>query len=120
MLEGLIGGTEETATGLVRLRRLEQRGGLSCPVLAVNEAAANALEYAEAPRSLRLWRQDCRVVAEVVARGRIDDPLAGMRRPDPRNVRGRGLWIVNQLCDLVQVRDDGVATAVRMHMRCCV
>jgi adenosylhomocysteinase len=38
VLERLIGGTEETATGLVRLRRLEQRGALSCPVLAVNEA----------------------------------------------------------------------------------
>jgi adenosylhomocysteinase len=37
-LAGLIGGIEETATGLVRLRRLEQRGELSCPVLAVNEA----------------------------------------------------------------------------------
>ena len=34
----LIGGTEETATGLVRLRRLEERGELRCPVLAVNEA----------------------------------------------------------------------------------
>jgi adenosylhomocysteinase len=38
VLAGLIGGIEETATGLVRLRRLEQRGELSCPVLAVNEA----------------------------------------------------------------------------------
>ncbi len=38
VLEGLIGGIEETATGLVRLRRLEQRGELACPVLAVNEA----------------------------------------------------------------------------------
>jgi adenosylhomocysteinase len=37
-LEGLIGGTEETTTGLVRLRRLEDEGGLRCPVLAVNEA----------------------------------------------------------------------------------
>jgi adenosylhomocysteinase len=38
LLEGLIGGTEETTTGLVRLRRLEQHGKLRCPVLAVNEA----------------------------------------------------------------------------------
>jgi adenosylhomocysteinase len=37
-LEELIGGTEETTTGLVRLRRLEAEGKLSCPVLAVNEA----------------------------------------------------------------------------------
>ena len=34
----LIGGTEETTTGLVRLRRLQDEGTLRCPVLAVNEA----------------------------------------------------------------------------------
>jgi adenosylhomocysteinase len=38
VLEQLIGGTEETTTGLVRLRRLESEGKLSCAVLAVNEA----------------------------------------------------------------------------------
>jgi adenosylhomocysteinase len=37
-IEGLIGGTEETTTGLVRLRRLQEGGKLACPVLAVNEA----------------------------------------------------------------------------------
>jgi adenosylhomocysteinase len=38
LVEELIGGTEETSTGLVRLRRLEHEGKLRCPVLAVNEA----------------------------------------------------------------------------------
>ncbi|MGH2914457.1 MAG: adenosylhomocysteinase [Solirubrobacteraceae bacterium] len=38
LVEGLIGGTEETTTGLVRLRRLHDEGRLRCPVLAVNEA----------------------------------------------------------------------------------
>jgi adenosylhomocysteinase len=38
VLEGLMGGTEETTTGLVRLRRLEEEGTLRCPVMAVNEA----------------------------------------------------------------------------------
>ncbi len=37
-LSGLTGGIEETTTGLVRLRRLEEQGTLSCPVIAVNEA----------------------------------------------------------------------------------
>jgi len=37
-LAELIGGTEETTTGLVRLRRLESEGKLSCALLAVNEA----------------------------------------------------------------------------------
>jgi anti-sigma regulatory factor (Ser/Thr protein kinase) len=85
-------------------------------LLAVNEAAANALEYGEAPRIARLWRNGASVIGEVVARGRIDDPLVGRRRPDPRAVRGRGLWIVNQLCDLVQLRQDGPSTRLRLHM----
>src|SRR5918992_253814 len=38
LLEGLLGGTEETTTGLVRLRSLHAEGKLACPVLAVNEA----------------------------------------------------------------------------------
>src|SRR5688500_1393898 len=33
-----LGATEETTTGLVRVRRLEAEGGLRVPVLAVNEA----------------------------------------------------------------------------------
>jgi len=36
--DGLLGGTEETTAGLLRLRRLEDEGGLRCPVLAVNES----------------------------------------------------------------------------------
>lgn len=37
-LEGVLGGLEETTTGLVRVRRLEAEGKLGCPVLAANEA----------------------------------------------------------------------------------
>jgi adenosylhomocysteinase len=38
LLEGMLGGTEETTTGILRLRTLEADGGLRCPILAVNEA----------------------------------------------------------------------------------
>jgi adenosylhomocysteinase len=38
LLPGLLGGTEETTTGLVRLRALEADGALACPIIAVNEA----------------------------------------------------------------------------------
>src|SRR5919109_380762 len=38
LLDGLLGGTEETTTGLVRLRALHAEGRLACPVFAVNEA----------------------------------------------------------------------------------
>ena len=38
LLAGMLGGTEETTTGLVRLRTLEEAGRLAVPVIAVNEA----------------------------------------------------------------------------------
>jgi adenosylhomocysteinase len=41
--EGVIGGTEETTTGLVRVRALEAEGRLACPVIAVNEARTERL-----------------------------------------------------------------------------
>jgi adenosylhomocysteinase len=37
-VEAMFGGTEETTTGLLRLRALEAEGRLRCPILAVNEA----------------------------------------------------------------------------------
>ena len=40
LLDGMLGGTEETTTGLVRLRALEAEGRLAVPVIAVNEARA--------------------------------------------------------------------------------
>jgi adenosylhomocysteinase len=38
LLDGMLGGTEETTTGLVRLRALHAQGRLAYPVIAVNEA----------------------------------------------------------------------------------
>ncbi len=40
---GLLGGTEETTTGLVRVRAIEAEGRLACPVIAVNEARTERL-----------------------------------------------------------------------------
>jgi adenosylhomocysteinase len=42
-LGDMLGGTEETTTGLLRLRGLEAEGRLGCPVLAVNEARTERL-----------------------------------------------------------------------------
>src|SRR5947208_6634554 len=38
LLPDVIGGTEETTTGVVRLRAMEEEGGLAFPVIAVNDA----------------------------------------------------------------------------------
>ena len=46
----------------------------------------------------------------------IIDPQAGQRRPGPDATGGHGLWLVYQVCDLVEVRSDETGTTIRMHM----
>ena len=43
LIDGLIGGTEETTTGVIRLRALEAEGKLAFPIVAVNEAQTKHL-----------------------------------------------------------------------------
>ncbi len=43
LLSAIIGGTEETTTGVIRLRSMAQRGVLSYPIIAVNDAASKHL-----------------------------------------------------------------------------
>ena len=43
LLSGIIGGTEETTTGVIRLRAMESSGVLRFPVVAVNEARTKHL-----------------------------------------------------------------------------
>jgi anti-sigma regulatory factor (Ser/Thr protein kinase) len=81
-------------------------------VLAVNELATNSLRHGGGSGLLRTWEQDGALCCEVCDDGRIEDPLAGRERADGLGGGGRGLWIVNHLCDLVQVR-PGV---VRVHV----
>src|SRR5213075_2373549 len=42
-LGDIVGGTEETTTGVIRLRALERDGALRIPVIAVNDAATKHL-----------------------------------------------------------------------------
>ena len=43
LIEGIVGGTEETTTGVIRLRAMEKAGVLRFPVVAVNEARTKHL-----------------------------------------------------------------------------
>jgi anti-sigma regulatory factor (Ser/Thr protein kinase) len=86
-------------------------------VLAVNEVATNSVRYGGGSGTLRAWREPGALICDVRDGGRLDDPLAGRRRPSGEQVGGYGLWLANQVCDLVQLRSQADGVAVRMHMR---
>lgn len=91
-------------------------GRIQDAVLAVNEIAAMASQDASGRGLLRIWQEGTALVCEIRGHGRIDEPLAGRVRPAPDQTADYGLWLANQLCDLVQVRSFATGSAVRLRV----
>jgi anti-sigma regulatory factor (Ser/Thr protein kinase) len=85
-------------------------------VLAVSEAAANTLRHTRSSGTLTIWQDAGEIICEIHDEGVITDPLVGRRRPPPDALGGHGLWLVHQVCDLVELRSDSTGTTIRMHM----
>jgi anti-sigma regulatory factor (Ser/Thr protein kinase) len=110
--------------GLAQVRRRVEAAGalsglsarrLADLVLAASELAANSVVHGGGGGTVRIWREGDRLVVEVEDEGLIDEPLVGRLRPTQTQLSGRGLWLANQLCDLVQIRSDFRGTTVRLH-----
>jgi anti-sigma regulatory factor (Ser/Thr protein kinase) len=83
-------------------------------IIAVGEVIANTLRHTSAGGTIYLWRTRSEVICQVSDSGRITDPLVGRRRP--LGPGGLGLWVVHQVCDLVELRTGEHGTTIRMHM----
>ena len=90
--------------------------GVADLVTAASELAANSVLHGGGNGTLRLWREGAELLAEVEDRGLIEEPLVGHLRPRLAQEGGRGLWLANQLCDLVQIRSGESGTKVRLHV----
>jgi anti-sigma regulatory factor (Ser/Thr protein kinase) len=84
--------------------------------LAMSEVATNSLLHGGGEGRVRAWRNDGHLVCEIRDNGQIMEPLVGRVRPVPGQPSGYGLWMVNQLCDLMQIRTGSVGTTVRLHI----
>ncbi len=114
-------GLAELAEVRGRVARAAERAGMDRRevadlVIAASELAANSIMHGGGTGTLRLWRDGGTLLTEVEDRGRIEDPLVGRRRPGISQEGGRGLWLANQLCELVQIRSGEGGTVVRLHM----
>jgi anti-sigma regulatory factor (Ser/Thr protein kinase) len=86
-------------------------------VLAAHELVSNSIRHGGGVGTMRVWHDGQAVICEVSDNGRIGHPLAGRQLPSESSLGGRGLWMANQLCDLVQIRTLADGTVVRLHMR---
>jgi anti-sigma regulatory factor (Ser/Thr protein kinase) len=85
-------------------------------VLAVNEVLSNSLQHACEDGTLSLWEEPDGLVCEVRDGGHIVQPLIGREEPSIGQIGGHGIWLVNLVCDLVQVRSSPAGSVVRMQM----
>jgi anti-sigma regulatory factor (Ser/Thr protein kinase) len=85
--------------------------------VAVSELATNAIEHGGGTGELALWIETDQLVCQLTDSGHLSEPLAG-RIPVPADAPtgGRGLLLVNQLCDLVRVHTTPTGTTTRIHL----
>ena len=86
-------------------------------VIAVSELAANSLRHGGGQGALSVWTAGGELLCQVEDAGHISDPLVGRNMPAPDAAGGHGMWVVHQLCDLVEIRTGAAGTVIRLHMR---
>jgi anti-sigma regulatory factor (Ser/Thr protein kinase) len=83
---------------------------------AVTELVTNSIHRGGGRGKVRVWADSAGLVFEVQDRGRIENPLVGREHLMLPEEHGRGLWLVNQLCHLAQIRSSDAGTTVRIHV----
>ena len=84
---------------------------------ATEGAVGHEEEHGGGRGVLRVWRAADALVCEVRDAGVVADPLVGRRGQAGLAEGGRGVWMANRLCDLVQLRTSPAGTSVRVHTR---
>jgi anti-sigma regulatory factor (Ser/Thr protein kinase) len=85
--------------------------------LALHEICTNSTRFGGGRGTLSLWITGGSLICDVADQGLIDDLLVGRVLPPVDGLGGRGVWLANQLCDLVQLRSGQTGTQVRLHTR---
>src|ERR1700722_1711194 len=83
----------------------------------ISRVPSNTFRHIDAGGVLAIWSAGNELACQVQDTGHISGPLAGRRRPASDAGGGHGLWVVHQLCDLVELRSGPARTVIRLHMR---
>ena len=118
VLRGVYGPDDISAT-----RRTVAQWARSCGLpegrvevlqLAASELATNSVRHGGGKGTVAMWLDKGAAIVQFTDSGTVLDPLTGRLTPPLESEGGRGLYLVNQLCDLVQVRSSARGTTVRV------
>lgn len=82
--------------------------------LAASELATNSVRHGGGTGTVAMWLDGAAAIVQFTDSGTITDPLTGRFSPSLEQEGGRGVYLVNQLCDLVQIRSSARGTTVRV------
>jgi anti-sigma regulatory factor (Ser/Thr protein kinase) len=82
--------------------------------LAASELATNSIRHGGGSGTVAMWLERGAVVVEFSDSGHVTEPLTGRLAPPLDAEGGRGVYLVNQFCDLVQLRSSPSGTTVRV------
>ena len=108
-----LAGLRSVVSGLARQAGV-RRPVADDMVLAAHELATNSIVHGGGFGRLSSWTERDAFVVEISDAGVIEDPLVGRDLLQELAENGRGVWMANQLCDLVQVRSGEAGTVVRL------
>jgi len=82
--------------------------------LAASELATNSIRYGGGSGAVSMWATPSAAIVQFSDSGQVGDPLTGRRMPSLEQEGGRGVYLVNALCDLVQLRSSERGTTIRL------
>ena len=82
--------------------------------VAVSELATNTLQHTSGGGRVRVWAVGDRLRCEVIDRGAVR--TCGRAMPAADAIRGRGLAIVERICDEIEVCEEADGTHVRLGL----
>jgi anti-sigma regulatory factor (Ser/Thr protein kinase) len=85
--------------------------------VAVSELATNSIVHGGGHGTLRVWADTDHLICEVTDPGQLTDPLVGRRPAAPDCLSGRGMLLVNLVCDLVRTHTGPSGTTIRIYVR---